>query len=64
MSEVSKEVQAPVEEIDGYELTGVVVAVQEISAGDPVVAEALLTLIEAGYIELVLGNSGDFPRSA
>ena len=64
MSGISEEVQPSVEEIDGHEITGVVVAVQEISAGDPVVADVLLTLIEAGYIDLVLGDSGDLPRSA
>ena len=64
MSGISEEVQPSVEEIDGHEITGVVVAVQEISAGDPVVADVLLTLIEAGYIDLVLGDSRDLPRSA
>jgi len=64
MSQMPEEVQAPVEEIDGYELVSVVVAVQKISAGDPAVAELLLALIEAGYTDLVLGDSGDLPRAA
>ena len=53
-----------VEEIDGYELKGVVVAVHEMAAGDPEGIDALLSLIEAGYIQLVLGEESDLPRSA
>jgi len=53
-----------VEEIEGYELNGVVVAVHELAAGDPNGVDALLRLIEAGYIDLVLGQEQDLPRSA
>ena len=53
-----------VEEIDGYELKGVVVAVHDMAAGDPEGVDALLRLIEAGYIQLVLGEESDLPRSA
>ena len=63
MSGTAGKYQVPAEEIDGYELTAVVMAVQEIAAGDPAIAEALLTLIEAGYIDLVLGDGTGLPRS-
>ena len=53
-----------VEEIDGYELAGVVSVIQQIAAGDSKVADALLNLIEAGYVGLVVGDSDDLPRSA
>lgn len=53
-----------VEEIDGYELAGVVSVIQQIAAGDSKVADALLELIEAGYVGLVVGDSDDLPRSA
>ena len=64
MEQPSQPRMLEVEEIDGYELTGVVATIQQISAGDSRVADALLELIEAGYVGLVVGDSEDLPRSA
>lgn len=64
MEQLNQPRKHEVEEIDGYELAGVVSVIQEIAAGDSKVADALLELIEAGYVGLVVGNSDDLPRSA
>jgi len=64
MEELTTDPSRATEEIDGYELNGVVVAVHDLAAGDPEGVEVLLQLIEAGYIELVLGEERDLPRSA